>query len=176
MVLEVAYLLARLLARVVRAEYELVELAHDGVAPVYFADLLRAARDYYRGHVRAYRADEHARDDAVARGKQHEAVEQLHAGHYLDGARYHVAYDELEAEVRHPYRHRAAGRDGAELKRRAARLQYAGAHALSEAVEVRVAEPRVVRRVYDSYERAAEIVVVIAAALVDGPSRRSALS
>ena len=152
--LEVAYLLARLLARVVRAEYELVELAHDGVAPVYLADLLRAASDYYRGHVRAYRADEHAGDDAVARGEQHEAVEQLHAGHYLDGARYHVAYDELEAEVRHPYR----------------------PHALREAVEVRVAEPRVVRRVYDSYERAAEIVVVIAAALVDGPSRRSALS
>ena len=121
-ILEVTYLLARLVACVIRAEYELVQLAHHDAASAALADLLRAARQHDTGDVGADAAHKDAGDDAVARGEQHKAVQQLHAGHYLDGRGDDVADDQLIAEVRHPDGHRAAGGDGSEFKRRAARL------------------------------------------------------
>ena len=166
MFFQVANLFSCLVAGVVSAEYQLVQFAHDHVAPAALAHFLRSACKHDAGHIGADSANEHSRDNAVAGGEQHQSVQQLYAGHYFHRGGNDVSNDQFIAEVGHTNGNRSAGGDGAKLKRRAASLQYACPYARGEPIEVDMPKPRIVCSVDNAYQRLSEVSVVIAAALV----------
>ncbi len=84
MILEVSDLFTGFVACVIGAEYKLIQLAHHHAAPLDLTDLLRSAREHDARHVGPDPPDEHPGYYAVARGQEHQSVEQLDSRHYFN--------------------------------------------------------------------------------------------
>ena len=119
----------------------------------------RAAGDEHGGDVHAKSAQNHTRDDLVAVGDAHDAVECVALDRAFQAVGDDLARHKRVVHARMVHGDAVAHADGGHLERDAAREVDAGLHGLADLVEVVVAGDDVVAGIDDGDKRAAHLLV-----------------
>ena len=119
----------------------------------------RPAGDDHGRQVEPRGGHEHAGDDLVAVGDQHDRVERVRRDGDLDGVGDDLAARERVAHPHVVHRDAVAHADGRDLDRRAAGHADARLHRVGDLVEHQVAGDDLVRRVDDGDERPRDLLV-----------------
>ena len=119
----------------------------------------RAAGDEHGGDVHAKSAQNHTRDDLVAVGDAHDAVECVALDRTFQAVGDDLARYKRVVHARMVHGDAVAHADGGHLERDAAREVDAGLHGLADLVEVVVAGDDVVAGIDDGDKRAAHLLV-----------------